>query len=149
MRKMTVNDIYNRVLILLGEDGLREELNNDTLSKSHFLSSFNEIMSDLTDEENEYGMYSELDLPQPLRQAALYGTAMLLSLENGQTESNRIFCELYNSKRAAAKGRLKQIKNVFRQLKVTDYEVYIFKRKARKKSFYKGFFARNKSGRSV
>lgn len=112
MRKMTVNDIYSRVLILLGEDGLREELNDDTLSKSHFLSSFNEIMSDLTDEENEYGMYSELDLPQPLRQAALYGTAMLLSLENGQTESNRIFCELYNSKRAAAKGRLKQIKNV-------------------------------------
>ena len=47
MRKMTVNDIYNRVLILLGEDGLREELNNDTLSKSHFLSSFNEIMLSL------------------------------------------------------------------------------------------------------
>lgn len=108
---MTVYDIYKRVLVFIGEDEIINMNSDDSALKKRFLTAINEIAEDITGIGANYEMFSEILLGSPAVQALTYGTAMLLSLENGQTETNRIFCELYNSKRAAFMGKTGKISN--------------------------------------
>ena len=108
---MKIYDIYKRVLILIGEEEIVNMNTDDSALKNRFLTALNEIAEDITGLGVNYDMYSEIALESSAVQALTYGSAMLLSLESGQTETNRIFCELYNSKRAAYMGKTGNIIN--------------------------------------
>lgn len=98
---MTGNELYKRVLILLGYYG-NETIKTDT---DYLLKRVPDIMNQIC-----------LDLKIPPLQklsdninanaaktdALCYGTAMLLTLVEGDGEKNELFTKMYNAKRATA-----------------------------------------------
>ncbi len=105
---MTGNDVYIRVLNLLGYYGNESIKTN----KDHFLKRFPDLMNQicldleipvinkLSDRVESEG--TKLD-------ALCYGTAMLLALVEGDGAKNELFTKIYNSKRAAALATIEKV----------------------------------------
>ena len=108
---MTVNEIFDRVLALLGysnKDGGYEGLE---VLKSRVIDCVNQILADLETEV----MVSKLNDSLPVEgvgiEAVIYGTAMLLALSICDNEKNVLFAGLYNIKRATYKSNVYQKKD--------------------------------------
>ena len=54
---------------------------------------------------------AEIIATEPQIEAVCYGTAMLLSLSEGETEQNRLFTQIYNAKRAAVLSEIQKIQD--------------------------------------
>lgn len=72
------------------------------------LELLNQILSDLKCEAAG-ALSDELALSKPKADALCYGTAMLLTLTEGDGGRNKLFADIYNSKRAAALSELGSI----------------------------------------
>ena len=98
---MRGSDLKKRVLNLLGYSGNAGSPSSAALMEKRCLEAVNQIMADLKGESIS-SLSEELTISAAKTQALCYGTAMMLSLTEGDGEKNRLFTDLYNSKRAAA-----------------------------------------------
>lgn len=103
-------DIYKKAMLLLGY--------NDIISNPPLQAGFEEQGADLIAQiaadlriSGEISLSSDLNIGTEQAEALIYGTAMLLSLTEGDAAKNRIFTELYNAKRAAALKKIEKIKD--------------------------------------
>lgn len=107
---MTGNDIYRRVLGLLGY------LNTETVipDKDNLFKRapdiINQICMDLRIPQIER-MSDSLAANGKSIDALCYGTAMMMALVEGDGAKNRLFTQIYNSKRAAALSQKKHIQD--------------------------------------
>lgn len=108
---MKGSEIYKKAMLLLGYNDI---IDNSSL-QTRFEEQGAELISQIADDLQISGiesLSSDLEINTAQREALIYGTAMLLSLTEGDTSKNRIFAELYNAKRAAALKRTVGILNV-------------------------------------
>lgn len=101
-------DIYKKAMLLLGYNDI---VNNPPLQvrfEEQGAELISQIAADLciTDVSS---LSSDLAADAQQAEALIYGTAMLLSLTEGDTSKNRVFTELYNAKRAAALKKIDKI----------------------------------------
>lgn len=94
-------DIYKRALNLLGYSGGEGSPTAAELMEKRCLEAVNQILADLKCEPIS-SLSAELANTAAKTEALCYGTAMMLSLTEGDGEKNRLFTEIYNAKRAAA-----------------------------------------------
>lgn len=103
---MTANDIFASALTLLGVDDVNA-LGYTSCNLHHRALSFvNRICGDLCDAPMAENLNDEITLSPEGSKAAPYGVAMLLALSEGDRDKNEVFCRIYNSFRAAAKGSI-------------------------------------------
>ena len=103
-------DIYKRAMLLLGYNDI---IDNSSL-QTRFEEQGSDLISQIAADLRISGIPSlSVDLSASSAQTeAIYGTAMLLSLVEGDSSKNRIFTELYNAKRAAALKNTAEITDV-------------------------------------
>ena len=107
---MTGNDIYRRVLGLLGY------LNTETVipDKDNLLKRapdiINQICMDLKIPMIER-MSQTIEANEKSIDALCYGTAMIMALVEGDGAKNQLFTQIYNSKRASALSKKEQIED--------------------------------------
>lgn len=94
-------DIYKRALNLLGYSGGEGSPAAAELMEKRTLEAINQILADLKSEPLS-SLSAELATTCAKTEALCYGTAMMLSLTEGDGEKNQLFSEFYNAKRAAA-----------------------------------------------
>ena len=108
---MKGNDVYKRVLNLLGYINSDDSITSDVVLYKRSLHIFNQILLDLNQKElNDFE--SEMNLSKPYLEALIYGVAMLLSLNCGDAERNKIYTNIYNAKRSAALSSIETITDV-------------------------------------
>ncbi len=116
---MTGNDIYRRVLGLLGY------LNTNVVNANtdNFLKRapdiINQICMDLKIPQISL-LSDKIKANEKTLDALCYGTAMLMSLVDGDGAKNRIFTQIYNAKRTAALSSSEKIED---KLPFTSYGV--------------------------
>lgn len=94
-------DIYNRALNLLGYSGeTADRLNQEALAESG-KELINQLLCDFGDLHIEL-LSNELAVSKEVFDALCCGTAMLLSLAEGDGGKNAVFTQLYEAKRAKA-----------------------------------------------
>lgn len=98
---MTGHKIYTRVLNLLGYINHDNSITPDAELQGRALHALNQILIDLKQEEVA-DMDCEINLSQSSIEALIYGVAMILSLSGCDAEINRVFTQIYNSKRSTA-----------------------------------------------
>ena len=109
---MKLNDIYKRAAQLTGagDEFLGE---NDTRTfRSRALAAINSVLFDLCEKAPYDGLMCETDISEKAADAAVYGTAMFLSLAYGDTDKSSLFSGIYNQKRAAVKSAVGKISDV-------------------------------------
>ena len=108
---MTGYDVFNRAIMLLGytypDGGITA--NNALLNRA--CDVIGQICSDLGVQRIET-LDGELNIGEKTADALLYGTAMLLSLTEGDAVKNQLFTQLYNAKRSAALASLQSVGDV-------------------------------------
>lgn len=108
---MIGSEIYKKAMLLLGYNDI---INNQSL-QARFEEQGAELISQIADDLQISGiesLSSDLEINTAQREALIYGTAMLLSLVEGDSSKSRIFTELYNAKRAAALKNTAEITDV-------------------------------------
>lgn len=104
-------DIYKRAMLLLGYNDI---IDNSSL-QTRFEEQGSDLISQIAADLRISGIPSlsvDLSASSAQTEALIYGTAMLLSLVEGDSSKSRIFTELYNSKRAAALKNTAEITDV-------------------------------------
>lgn len=107
---MTGNDIYRRVLGLLGY------LNTNTVKagEENLLKRapdiINQICLDLKISQIKR-LSDKIEAKSEALDALCYGTAMIMSLVEGDGAKNQIFTAIYNAKRAAALSQTQKIED--------------------------------------
>lgn len=98
---MTGYDVIKRAMHLLGYSG---DAGDPSELGSTSVKGFEIIKQLLIDLKcSDISSLSEaFDISKTKEDALCYGAAMLLALTEGDADKNRIFTEIYNSKRAAA-----------------------------------------------
>ena len=96
---MTGNDLYERVMNLLGYVGNYDSITEDSVLYKRTLHVINQVLIDLKQEEIS-DMNCTLNMSGAHIEALIYGVAMMLSLIGGDGNLNRIFTDIYNSKRS-------------------------------------------------
>ncbi len=106
---MKLNDIFERAARLTGagEEFLGE--NDIEAFRTRALNIINTVLFDLCEKEPYEGLMCETDIPERTADAAVYGTAMFLSLAYGDIDKSNLFSNVYNQKRAAVKSSVGQI----------------------------------------
>ena len=80
--------------------------NNDSSEISaRALTAINTVLFDLCEEEKHESLLEEVPLSGSAFEAAVYGTAMYLSLAFGDTDKAAFFSDVYGGKRAGVKSR--------------------------------------------
>lgn len=110
---MTVNDIYNSVVKLLGYNNLYLSVEDNDILKKRAVEFVNRIGFDLFKMPPVNSFLEEFELAIEHEDALIYGVCMLLSLSEGDGDKNKLFTELYNAKRAEAKSQISKITDVF------------------------------------
>lgn len=89
-------------------------LDNNDISdlQSRALTAINTTLFDLCGEPEHRLLSETADVSETCIDAAIYGTAMYLSLAFGDTDNASLFSKIYNSKRAAVKSSLSRIADV-------------------------------------
>lgn len=108
---MKANDIYKRVINLLGYINYDDAMTDDSALYARALHAINQILVDLKQQEVET-MESVIDIPKASVEALVYGTAMMLSLIGCDSELNRVFTQIYNAKRSTALSEISAITDV-------------------------------------
>ena len=101
---MTVNEIFDRVMALLGYSNADGDKNGLEVLKSRVIDCVNQILSDLSVENSVTDFSDTLLVSGVCLDAVIYGTAMLLALTVCDNEKNVLFAGLYNIKRATYKS---------------------------------------------
>ena len=108
---MTGQDIYKRCMALMGYTVSEGEIISDQTLISRFTEFINQIALDL--KLSPINSLSDKITTTPAKTDALYyGTAMLLSLSEGETTKNQFFANIYNSKRITALSENSNISDV-------------------------------------
>ena len=101
---MKLTNIFENAARLCGmaEDYYK---NNDSSELSaRALTAVNTTLFDLCEEAEHESLLEEVSLPAAVTDAAVYGTAMYLSLAFGDTDRASFFSKIYNSKRTTVKS---------------------------------------------
>ncbi|MBE6776827.1 MAG: hypothetical protein E7542_01765 [Ruminococcaceae bacterium] len=98
---MTGNDVYKRVINLLGYTSADNRISDTSNLLKRFLEVINQICLDLKVPQLT-ALSDKLECTELQFSALCYGCAMLLSLIEGDGAKNQIFTGIYNSKRSAA-----------------------------------------------
>ncbi|MBR6533389.1 MAG: hypothetical protein IKT44_03075 [Clostridia bacterium] len=107
---MTGNDVYRRVLGILGYLNTNIiNANEDNLLK-RAPDIINQICMDLKIPQIER-LSDKIEANEVTLDALCYGTAMLMSLVEGDGAKNQVFTSIYNSKRAAALSKTQKIED--------------------------------------
>lgn len=109
---MKLNSIFERAVRLCG---ISEEYlhGNDLLSlRARALSAINTTLFDLCGEGAANALSEEADITPAVADAAVYGTAMFISLSHGDTDKSSLFSEIYNAKRAAVKAEVTAVRDL-------------------------------------
>lgn len=107
---MTGYDIYNKVLNLSGNRNHIEDDFSEQIMLERMPDIINQICFDLKIPLIKV-LENEIIATEPQIDALCYGTAMLLSLSEGETEQNRLFTQIYNAKRAAVLSEIQKIQD--------------------------------------
>lgn len=109
---MKLNDIFKRAARLAGtgEEFLGE--NETEKFRARALDAINSVLFDLCEKEPYEGLMCDADITDKAADAAVYGTAMFLSLAYGDTDKSTLFSSIYNGKRAAVKSSIGEISDV-------------------------------------
>lgn len=114
---MTGNDIFSRALNLMGY------INSETVKADNgglmkiAADTINQICVDLKIPEIEK-LSDNIDGNSKITDALCYGVAMIIALIEGDTAKNKVFAEIYGSKRALALASKEFIAD---KLPTTDY----------------------------
>ena len=104
-------DVYKRVINLLGYVNQDDAITSDNALYRRALHVMNQVLVDLKQEEVE-DLNCNINLSRVTIDALVYGMAMLLSLIGCDAELNRIFTQIYNSKRAAVLNEITIVTDV-------------------------------------
>lgn len=106
---MILNDIFRRAAMLCGagEDYLTESYNGDINVRA--LSAINTVLYDICELPPAENLSDSVSISAAKADAAVYGTAMFLSLAFGDTDKSSLFSEIYSAKRAACKSHTAKI----------------------------------------
>ncbi len=104
-------EIYKRVLNLLGYENYDDTVTADGTLYRRALYALNQILVDLKQDEVE-DLNSVINIPKASMDALVYGVAMILSLIGCDSELNRVFTQIYNSKRSAALNEISAVADV-------------------------------------
>lgn len=110
---MTVSSIYNSVVKLLGYNNTYLSVEDNDILKKRTVEFVNRLGYDLFKMPPVDSFLQEFNLPSEYKEALIYGVCMLISLSEGDGDKNKLFTELYNSKRAEAKSQIMSIKDIF------------------------------------
>lgn len=107
-------DIYKRAMLLLGYEASMQNSEFERL----FEVIFKQVAADLGISEINSAADELTDCDNARLDAAIYGTAMLISASHGDYERNRVFTDIYNAKRAAALKETAEIRDILPQAEV-------------------------------
>ncbi len=96
---MSGYDIFKRAVIRLGFSDYENRLS------SRAIEFINQICIDLKINTVER-LSQEIEISDELCEALCCGVAMLLSFSEGDSEKNKLYCDLYNSKRASVLSKV-------------------------------------------
>ncbi len=116
---MTGYDVYKRVLNISGYLNNGEVVVGEQSLTQRMPDIINQICQDL-DIPQINSLEDSINAASQKIDALCYGTAMLLSLSEGEIEKNRLFTQIYNSKRMTALSKNEQIVDT---LPTTSYGV--------------------------
>lgn len=117
---MKLNRIFENAARLCGiaEDFYK---NNDSSELSaRALTAINTTLFDLCGENEHDSLLDDFEASSPVLDAAIYGTAMYLSLAFGDTDKASFFSDIYNGKRSGIKSRSQKIKDLLPQTGVNS-----------------------------
>ena len=109
---MKLNTIFERAARLCG---MAEDYygNNDSSELSaRALTAINTTLFDLSNESEHESLLDETSVSAEVFNAAVYGTAMYLSLAFGDTDKAAFFSKIYGDKRTAVKSTAARIKDL-------------------------------------
>lgn len=104
-------EIYKRVLNLLGYVNQDDVITADNTLYRRAIHALNQVLSDLKQEEIA-DLNCVIEAPKATMEAIVYGMAMMLSLIGCDSELNRVFTQIYNSKRSAALNEVTSVTDV-------------------------------------
>ena len=106
---MKLSNIFDRAARLCGfADGYLNENDSADIS-ARALTAVNTVLFDLCEKEDSESLLDEISVPGAVADAAVYGTAMYLSLAFGDTDKATFFSKIYSDTRAAAKSSFARI----------------------------------------
>ncbi len=103
-------EVYKKALSLMGQEDYTGESIEDIGLAKKALNSIETICLDLEIKPPK-SLSEEITADAVVCDACVWGVAMLLSLGLGDTQANRLFCDIYNSKRAYIKSKSEKIKD--------------------------------------
>lgn len=103
-------DIYKKAALRLGYNSATDTTAFDSKTLSRVLEIINQIALDLKLKTIET-LSQKIVCSDEKLEALCCGTAMLLSLTEGDAEKNKIFTEIYNAKRSAVLNEISTIKD--------------------------------------
>lgn len=98
---MTGNDVFNRVLNLLGYLNSHTVRSDNQNLLKRAIDILNQICFDLKI-PNITRLSDKIEASEKALDALCYGTAMIMALVDGDGAKNKMFADIYNAKRAAA-----------------------------------------------
>lgn len=101
---MKLSSIFDRAARLCGfsEDFLDENCSAEINARA--LTAVNAVLFDLCETKDRESLLDDVPIDGAAASAAVYGTAMYLSLAFGDTDKAAFFSRIYSDKRTAAKS---------------------------------------------
>ncbi len=107
---LTVKEIYNETVIVLGQNGYGEGMNNSDAFQKDFLCCLNKVILDLSEKPLTVKSLSDkIDMPHTAKQALCNGTAMWLALLLGDSTRHNFFVRVYNAMRTKYKSTFQTV----------------------------------------
>ncbi len=97
---MTGNDIYTRTMLLLGYNDHSGSIAGEEALKIRALAAINTIGAELCRMPSIQSLDDAVALTERQAEAAVWGVGMLLAGSEADGQRGKLFCELYNLKRA-------------------------------------------------
>lgn len=116
---MKLTNIFDRAARLCGfSDSYLKENDSADISE-RALTAVNAVLFDLCGTDDHESLLDEIILPRAVSDAAVYGTAMFLSLAFGDTEKAGFFSKIFNDKRMAAKSGSDRVSDALPETEAT------------------------------
>lgn len=109
---MKLNSIFERAVRLCGINEKFVGNNDSTELRRRALAAINTVLFDLCGEPEHDSLSDEVNISDLAFDAAIYGTAMYLTLAFGDTDYSNFFSKIYSGKRAAFKSSLKRVADI-------------------------------------
>lgn len=108
---MKAYDFFEEAMLLLGYMDFEGKIEDNSGLKARSQAAINLILKDLEIDLSIKKLTDTVTLSTKKADALTLGLAMLLALFEGDGEKNRLYCELYNAKRATCKGGKGEIRD--------------------------------------